>query len=170
MGMVQTATRHAAWALLVGAFVAVFVDAALQNALIVAAPPGSRSTVPWWVTGRVMERSTWIAAALLLWLVAPQLTRGVKTGATDEPVVLPAAALYALVGWAMLALPLVWILATWIIWIIKITLVGSWRSEGQIFVAGYYYINMLLNYLPWVAAGVAVHLWSRRAARDPQTA
>lgn len=57
--------RHLALALGVGALAALLVDAAIQNALAAVRSPGAPAMMPWWVIGRVLERSPWIVAVLL---------------------------------------------------------------------------------------------------------
>jgi hypothetical protein len=156
--------RNLAIALGVGAAAALLVDVGLQNALVAARSPGVSSTTPWWVIGRVMERSTWVAAALLLWVLAPGLSRIASRVWPADYVVGRSAAL-DIVGRAMIGMPLLWLLATWLAGAVKITLAGSWGSEGRIFVAGYYYYNVLLAYTPWVGGGITL-LALRRHATD----
>lgn len=58
--------RNPALALVIGTVMALLVDAALQIALAAVQSPGVDSLAPWWVIGRVVERSVWVAAALLI--------------------------------------------------------------------------------------------------------
>jgi hypothetical protein len=81
--------------------------------------------------GRVMERSPWIVAALLVWLWAPLLSRAASNVWPADHVVGRGAAL-DVVGRAMVGVPLLWLLATWLVWAAKMTLVGSWSSEGRV--------------------------------------
>ena len=138
-----------------GAVAALLVDAALQNALAAVRSPGVSSTTPWWVIGRVLERSTWIAAALLVWVLAPALSRLASKLWPADHVVGHSAALEA-VGRAMIGVPLVWLLATWLVLAVKMTLAGSWGSEGRVFVTGYFYYNVLLAYTPWAGGGITL--------------
>lgn len=56
----------------------------------------------------------------------------------------------------MIALPVLWVLATGLTGATKITLVGSWATEGIVFVAPYYYVNLMLAYGPWLLGGTVV--------------
>lgn len=73
--------RNLAMVLGIGALAALLVDAALLNALAAVRSPGLSATTPWWMIGRVLERSAWIAAALLVWLWAPALAREIVSSA-----------------------------------------------------------------------------------------
>lgn len=156
--------RNLAMALGIGALAALLFDAALQNALAAVRSPGAPAMTPWWISGRVLERSPWIVAALLVWLWAPALSRTLSNAWPAAHVVGRGAAL-DVVGRAMIAAPLFWLVATWLVWAAKMTLVGSWSSEGRVFVAGYYYYNVLLAYTPWAAGGITL-LALRRHVSD----
>ena len=156
--------RHLALALGVGALAALLVDAALQNLLAAVRSLGASTMTPWWVIGRVMERSPWIVAALFVWLWAPSLARAASIAWPADHVVGRRAAL-DVVGRAMIAVPLLWLLATWLAWATRMTLAGSWSSEGRVFIAGYYYYNVLLAYTPWAAGGITL-LALRRHVND----
>lgn len=157
--------RNVTWAFVVGAVMALLVDAALQNAIAAVQSPGVDSLAPWWVIGRVVERSVWVAAALLIWLASPMLSRSVSD-------VLPPghppgrAAAFRFVGRVMIAAPLVWVAATWLVLAVKMTLVGSWGTEGRVFISSYYYSAVLLGYAPWAGGGMALLALSRHATED----
>lgn len=152
--------RNVAMALGLGALAALLVDAALQNALAAVRSPGLSTTTPWWMIGRVMERAPWLVAALFLWLAARPLARAVAAAWPSDHVINRADAL-AVVGRALIAAPLLWLAATWVVWAVKVTLLGSWGSEGRIFLAGYFYTNVLMAYTPWAAGGVVLLAVSR---------
>ena len=156
--------RNLAMVFGVGALAALLIDVALQNALAAAQSPGVPSITPWWVIGHVMERSMWIAAALLVWLLAPRI-HGVAPQVFATELVVGRSAALDVVGGAMIGVPLVWLGATWLVWIVKITLLGSWGSEGRVFMMGYYYYNVLLAYAPWAGGGVTL-LALRRHVTD----
>jgi hypothetical protein len=147
--------RNLAVALAIGGLAALLVDAALQNLLAAVRSLGASATTPWWMIGRVQERSPWIVAALLVWLWAPALSRAASP-------VLPAghlisrSAAFDVVGRVMIVAPLLWLVATWLVWAVTMTLEGSWASEGRILFSGHYYYNVLLAYTPWAAAGIAL--------------
>jgi hypothetical protein len=150
----QRSIRNLATAFALGAAAALVIDAALQNALDAARSPGTSSLTPWWVVGRVIERSTWVAAALLVRLAAPSLAR--MAWATRQGDALGLAAASELAGRVLIGAPIVWLLANWLVWIAKMTLVGSWASEGRLFLAPHYYSTLLLWYLPWAGGGVVL--------------
>lgn len=152
--------RNLAMAVGIGALAALLVDAALQNALAAVRSPGLSATTPWWMIGRVMERAPWLAAALFVWAAARPLARAAAAAWPADYVVHRAAAL-AVVGGALIAAPLLWLAATWLVWAVKITLVGSWGSEGRIFLEGYFYSNVLMAYTPWAAGGAVLLTASR---------
>jgi hypothetical protein len=152
--------RNLAMALGVGALAALLVDAVLQNLLAAVRSLGASTTTPWWMIGRVQERSPWIVAALLVWLWAPAISRAALHAWPADHGVRRGAA-FVLVGRAMIAAPLLWLVATWLVVAVKMTLVGSWSSEGRVFVAGYYYYNVLLAYTPWAAGGITLLALSR---------
>lgn len=49
---------------------------------------------------------------------------------------------------------------------LKITLVSSWSTEGQMFISSHYYSAVLLGYGPWVSGGAALLALSRHVAND----
>ena len=151
-------------ALGLGALVALVIDAALQNALDAVRSPGVGSLTPWWVIGRVAERSVWIAFALIVWLLAPALSRMIASVPPADQIVSRVSAFDA-VGRSMIALPLMWLLATWLVLALRITLTGSWSDEGAIFATSGYYYNVTLGWAPWAAGGAAL-LMLRRHVTD----
>jgi hypothetical protein len=152
--------RNLALALAVGALVALVVDVALQNALDAVRSPGARSMTPWWVVGRVAERSLWLVFALLTWLLATALARiAVSAWPGDHGVDRVAA--FDIIGQSMIVFPVVWLLATWLVVILRITLTGSWAQDGAIFFTSAYYYNVALGYVPWAAGGLALLMFKR---------
>jgi hypothetical protein len=156
--------RNLALALGIGALAALFVDAALQNLLAAVRSLGASTTTPWWMIGRVQQRSPWIVAALLVWLGAPALSRAAPNAWPADFVVGRGAA-FDVVGRAMIAVPLLWLVASWLVWAATMTLEGGWASEGRILITGQYYYNVLLAYTPWAAGGITL-LVLRRHVND----
>jgi hypothetical protein len=146
--------RNLAVALAIGGLAALLVDAALQNLLAAVRSLGASAT-PWWMIGRVQERSPWIVAALLLWLWAPGLSRAAST-AWPAGYIISRSAAFGVVGRVMLVAPLLWLLATWLVWAVTMTLEGSWAYEGRALLTGHYYYNLMLAYTPWAAGGIAL--------------
>lgn len=61
--------------------------------------------------------------------------------------------LIGLVGFAVLAFPVLSFASTLVVTAIKMSLVHSWETEGQVFWASYYHRNVLHMYLPWFVVG-----------------
>jgi hypothetical protein len=157
--------RHVTSAFVIGAVMALLVDAALQNAIAAAQSPGGGSLAPWWVNGRVVERGVWVAAALLAWLASPTLSRALSVlWPLDHHV--GRADAFQVVGRSMISVPLVWLAATWLVLAVKMTLVGSWGTEGRVFVSSYYYSAVLLGYAPWAGGGITLLALSRHTTND----
>ena len=157
--------RNVTLAFVVGAVMALLVDAALQNAIATVQSPGVDSLAPWWVVGRIVERSVWVAVALLMWLASPPLSRLVSDMLPRDHHVGRAAA-FQFVGRVMIGAPLVWLAATWLVLAVKMTLVGSWGTEGRLFISSYYYSAVLLGYAPWAGGGILLLALSRHATDD----
>jgi hypothetical protein len=155
--------RRLASALAIGTTAALVFDAVLRNALAAAQSPGVSSLTPWWDVGRVLERSVWIVVAILIWLSAGTMAGAAARLWAAGHLVTRSAAL-DVVGRLMIALPLFWVFATWIVLAARITVAGSWDLDGQMFASTSYYNNVLLGYLPWAAGGVILIALSRHAS------
>jgi hypothetical protein len=151
-------------AFVIGTVMALLVDAALQNALAAVQSPGVDVLAPWWVIGRIVERSVWVAAALLAWFASPALSRALSDLLPRHH--LGRAGAFQCVGRLMICVPLVWLAATWLVLAVKMTLVNSWGTEGRVFISSYYYSVVLLGYAPWAGAGLALLALSRHATND----
>lgn len=143
---------------------ALVIDAALQLALDAVRVSAFGGGTPWWVTAHLIERGRWVVFALLLWALAPRLIGA--EGALDHP---PGAAAsgrveaWRLVAIAVVAVPLLWIGATWTVSAVRFTLLGSWPYDGRVFVSPDYYRGLALDLAPWFLAsgtlmGVRRHL------------
>ena len=159
-----TTIRRVAAAALIGTLVALVVDLLLQNALNLARL-GARQYLPWWVTGNVLERSTWLAAAGLLWIAAPRLAIWLdgRQGQVSPP---PAAAAWTLVAHLMIGMPVLWIVASLLVRLVKIALAGDWALEGPVFLDSSFYANLATAYFPWLAGGLVVASVSRHLPVD----
>jgi hypothetical protein len=157
--------RQLALALFVGAVVALAIDGALQNSLAAVQSPGAASATPWWVIGRVLERGVWVVTALLVWSLAPQLSRIASVAWPADHTVRRAEAL-DIVGRLMIVVPLVWLLAIWVVSAVRMALMSSWESEGSVFVSGDYYYNVLLGYVPWAGGGMTLLALSRHVSAE----
>jgi hypothetical protein len=149
--------RAYATAFLVATAAALVVDAALQLALD-AVRVSAYGGAPWWVTAHLVERGRWVALALLLWWVGPRLfaTERVvnnQAGVAGDP--------WRQVAVAVIALPLLWIAATWLVSALRFTLLASWDTDGRVFLSGDYYRGLLLDLAPWMLAAAVVRAVSR---------
>ena len=122
----------------------------------------SATTMPWWVVTGVMGWSKWIVLGFFVWLSAPVLAFGATLAAGSEDC---STATYrdlmGVVGFAVLAFPILSFAATLVVTTIKISLVQSWTTEGTVLWAPYYYSNVFRMYLPWFVVGSSL-ICSRR--------
>jgi hypothetical protein len=148
---------------MVGAAIALVADVVMQNALNAVRVTG-RDIGPWWAVGRVVERGTFLAAAVLAWLTAPLLSLGLGQTFGHQRGTISREAAWSLVGYALIVGPIVWTVATWTGWAFRIAAIGSWQSEGRVFVSASYYGGLLVWYLPWLLAGVLLRRFSVHAS------
>jgi hypothetical protein len=148
--------RRIALAAFLGAALLMVCDAALQLSLA-AVQVEAYSGTSWWVTARVLERSVWLVAAALLWPAARPLARRLQDDRAIQAAP-PMTSRMALrvVGTLMIALPILWLGATLMVFAVKTTLAGSWTNEGRIFLEPYYYSGVIGTNAPWLLAGAAV--------------
>ncbi len=147
----DSTAREAATAFVVAMLAALVGNAVLQLALDAVSVRGGSGT-PWWLVAEVIERGRWVALAGLLWIAAPWLTGlDTRNGAAA-----PRTVVWQRVGVAVLVIPLLWIGATWLVSALRFTALGSWTTEGRVFIAPEYYRGLLLDYAPWVFGGATV--------------
>jgi hypothetical protein len=156
----QRTIRHVAGAVIAGSAAALAIDALLQLALSAV-----RVTAPWWVNARVGEYGAWIVAAGLAWLLAPMLA-GHAGRVANAHLVLPQSGTFGLVGTLMIVLPVLWLVATWLVTGARITTAGTWAHDGLVFLSPDYYAYVLTAHAPWVLAGAILIVVSRHVA-DP---
>jgi hypothetical protein len=149
----NTAGRSSAAAFLVATIAALVVDAALQLSLEAVRVSAYGGGAPWWVTAHLIERGRWVMLALLLWWLAPRLC-AVETKGHDEARWRSDA--WQQVAVAVIAVPLLWIAATWIVSAMRFTLLGSWATDGRVFASPDYYRGLLLDLAPWLMAAAVV--------------
>ncbi|MGE0362109.1 MAG: hypothetical protein AB7H93_18795 [Vicinamibacterales bacterium] len=143
----------AARALLVAAVVALAADGllALMTGLADVADRAARP--PWWVAAHVVERSRWVVVALLLLAIG---RRGAQAAPpADSP------AVWRLVGGIVIAAPLVWTLATFIVQAGLFTVAGRWDVDGRMFLAAGFYRQAFVDYVPWLLGGATVRAVAR---------
>ncbi len=148
--------RHTATAFTLGAVVAVVFDALLQLLTSTIRITGGIRP-PWWA--HLVERSSWIALGLVLWLAAPLLGEWIDHAIPRVKV--PRRTIWEMVGIGMLTLPLGHVLGQWIVLAMQLTIGGTWPSEGRIFLSTAYYGEVLLSITPWMAAGAILRGWAR---------
>jgi hypothetical protein len=150
--------RDHAFAFVVATVVALVVDAAMQLALD-AVRVSSYGSAPWWITANLIERGRWVMFAAVLWWAAPRLAGARRPAAasgrpTEDDESRREA--WRHVGLAVVTVPLLWVLATWMVSAIRFTLLGSWATEGQVFLSAGYYRGIIIDYVPWVMAGATL--------------
>jgi hypothetical protein len=141
----------AAGAFLTAMATALLVDAVLAGFTAALAVTPASGAPPWWVSAHLVERSRWIVLALLGLLVGRQLER---PGA-DTP------AVWRVVGLAVIAVPVAWFAAGWIVQAVLFTLAGRWDVDGRAYLAADYYRRLLTGYVPWLFGGAATVAASR---------
>jgi hypothetical protein len=159
----RNARAHAA-AFCVLTLAALVADAALQLALSGVSVSRYGSGAPWWITAHVVERGRWVAFAVLLWWVAPWVVRPAAdrtTLATPSPQSADTSDrerpdAWRHVGVSAITVPLLWVAATWMVSVVRFTLLGSWSTDGRVFVSSDYYRAILVDYAPWLMAGLSV--------------
>jgi len=145
---------HAA-AFLTATLAALVADAVLQLALDAVAVSAYGGGAPWWITAHLVERGRWVVLGGLLWWLAPHVVSGEDTGRNARaPRDVPES--WRQTGVAVIAVPLLWVLATWIVSALRFTLLGSWSTDGLAFLSSTYYRSLFVDYAPWLMAGVTV--------------
>jgi hypothetical protein len=147
--------RDDAGAFFLATTVALVADAAMQLALD-AVRITAYASAPWWVTANLIERGRWVTFAAVVWWAAPRLARHgppvlARDVADDDR---PEA--WRRVGLAVVIVPLLWVLATWMVTAVRFSLLGSWATEGRVFLSAGYYRGILLDYAPWLMAGATL--------------
>ena len=147
--------RVAACAFLLAMVTALGVDAVLATLTGLIAVTGAVDGTPWWVAAHLVERARWVVAAGLLVAVGARLVP------LEEPAPPSNAVVWRAVGIAVIAAPLLWIVATWIVQATLFTVARRWDVDGQIFLAAGYYQGLLTGYAPWLLAGATTIAASR---------
>lgn len=137
--------RPASLAFLAATVAALVVDAVLQTLIGVASVTSQGSTAPWWVTAHLVARGRWVALAALVVIASRPLP--------DAP---PGGRAWRVTGTAVMAVPLLWVLAQWIVTAILFTLARRWDVDGRVFLEAGYYRGLLEAYVPWLLGGAAV--------------
>jgi hypothetical protein len=95
--------------------------------------------------------------AALLWWLAPHLVPpAALTPVTETAGARDEAEAWRQVGIAVIAVPLLWVVATWVVSAVRFTLLGSWPTDGLVFLSPAYYRGLVVDYAPWPLAGVTV--------------
>lgn len=147
-------SRHHAAAFVVAMLAALVGNGALQLALDAVRVSGRGSGVPWWITAELIGRGRWVVCAGLLYLAAPVLLTSSRTATAESPGQRSAA--WQQVGLAVLVVPLLWVGATWVVSALRFTLLGSWSTEGLVFLSPGYYRGLVLDYVPWLIGGATI--------------
>lgn len=144
-------------AFLVATVVALLGDAALQLVLDAVRVSSSGSS-PWWITANLVERGRWLMFAAVLWWAAPRLIGRELPAVLERDTVSDdnRREAWRHVGLAVLVVPLLWVLATWMVSAVRFTLLGSWVTGGQVFLSAGYYHGIVIDYAPWLMAGAAL--------------
>ena len=146
--------RSHASAFLLGTVAALVVDAALQLAMDAVRVSSYGGGAPWWVTANLITRGRWVAFAMLLWWLTPRLTSAeANPGAAASRALQDA---WRQVAVALVAVPLLWIVATWVVSAVRFTLLGSWDTDGRVFLSLDYYRGLVRDLTPWAMAAAVL--------------
>jgi hypothetical protein len=149
----DTGVRPYLDAFLVATLAALVVDAVLQLALDAVRVSAYGGGAPWWITANLIERGRWVVFAGLLWWLAPRWAAGDWIGPLATA---SAADAWRRVGLAVVAVPLLWIVATWAVSAVRFTLLGSWDTDGRVFLSPDYYRGLVLDLTPWAMAAAVL--------------
>jgi hypothetical protein len=123
----------------------------MQLALNAVRVSGYGGGAPWWITANLIGRGRWVVFAALLWWLAPRLLAIGPNRANA-----PAAEGWRQVGVSLVAVPLLWLVATWALSAVRFTLLGSWGTDGRVFLSPDYYRGLPLDLAPWILAAAVV--------------
>jgi hypothetical protein len=158
--------RRLASAAILGAAIALIGDVLLQGALAVVRVDNVGYG---WLEGVVFERSRWIVAAGLCWWIAPWWEGTIRDNLLGSRLAPPGRKVaLRTVGMAMLALPIVWTVASLLVRALMITIGGDWSIDGRLFTSSYFYSNLVLSYAPWAMGGAVLSTLAYHAARGSE--
>jgi hypothetical protein len=63
----------------------------------------------------------------------------------------------------MIAIPVVWAVASLSLRVLTITVNGDWPFEGRMFLTAYFYSSLVLSYAPWAMGGATLLALTRHA-------
>lgn len=112
---------------------------------------------PLWIDAHLIERSRWVVVALLVVGLAGR--RPVSSSAAAD--LTERSTTWRLTGLAVMAAPLLWIAATWIVQATLFTVAGRWDIDGRMFLSPGYYRQLLTDYVPWLLGGAMAVVASR---------
>jgi hypothetical protein len=126
----------------------------------------SASPGPWWYRTGLMGWAKWFVVGSFLWITAPIMSSVLRrTSGSRSPEVATYGGLISLLGFAIIVFPILLFAATWIIAVVKVSLVQSWATEGTVFVAARYYRNVVLGLLPGMMVGASLIVIGRLVRR-----
>jgi hypothetical protein len=157
--------RSLSVAAVIGTTLALVVDVILQSALALVRVDGGGSGL---LEATLLERGRWVLVAGLIWIAAPWVDAAIvdDTQSAAAPAGISRRTGLRTAGIAMLAVPIIWALATIGLRALSITLSGDWPYEGRIFLTGYFYSSLFISYAPWALAGAGVIGLARHAVDD----
>ena len=108
-----------------GAFLAASAAALVVDAVLAgftgALEVTPASGAPWWVSAHLVEHSRWVVLALL----------GLVVGRRLERPRADTAAVWRVVGMLVIAVPVAWFAAGWIVQAVLFTVAGRWDVDGR---------------------------------------
>ena len=154
--------RRLTGAMVLGTLLVLVIDSLLHLALgLVRDDP---MDAPWWINARIAERSAWVIAALLTWWAAPMLASVSNLRDAAPPLRREHAS--RIVGTWMIAIPILWFAASWVVFAVRATLQGAWKTEAARLLEPYVYSTVVLTNAPWLLAGATLMVLARHLPSD----
>jgi hypothetical protein len=150
-----------------GAVIALACDALLQL-LLIATRPGDVSAEAWLAGVRIGDRAIWIVAASVAWLASGIIAQGLGELVpwSGRPPLAAADAL-RLAGATFLVGPVLVVVATWVVFAVRLTLTAGWPYEGRILLEPSYYSGLVTTHAPTLMAGAILLALARHWPSDP---
>jgi hypothetical protein len=129
----------------IGVVLALFFDLLLQFALNSVRIGPARVS---WEAAIVSKSARLMAVGIAMW-VAPRLFALAR-----HRIEWPDA--FRIAGVVLIAAPLIWTVATVLVFAIRVTLTSAWGSEGQLLLQPPFYSEIVTRDGPWLLAGAAL--------------
>lgn len=141
-----------------GATAALLADLLLQGALAAVRIDASGWS---WLPATLLDRGRWVIVAALLLMASPRLAASNYDSSTAIAPAGTRSSAFEIVGRGMVLLPLFWVVATWFMRAIRITIDRGWPYEGHVFLTLDFYAVAIVQYAPGALGGLMIIALSR---------